>query len=86
MRKLPWGIFMGICAMFVFFLTVGLIALYLGLNGIADQTSETVSFFEYWYQTLMFVFDIIFVLGFAGCLTMYILRIKGEKTEEVAEA
>lgn len=77
MKKVPWGIIMGICAMFVFFLTVGLVAVHLGLNGIAEQTNESVSFLGVWYEVLMFVFDIVFVLGFAGSLTMYIFKEKG---------
>lgn len=74
MKKLPWGIFMGVCAMFVFFLTAGLIAVYILLNGVAAQTNEVASFFGEWYQILMFLLDILFVFGFAGSLGMYILR------------
>ncbi len=77
MKKVPWGIIMGICAMFVFFLTVGLVAVHLGLNGIAEQTNESIAFLGVWYEVLMFVFDIVFVLGFAGSLTMYIFKEKG---------
>ena len=36
---------MGVCAMFVFFLTVGTIAVYMLLNGVAAQTNDTASFF-----------------------------------------
>ena len=78
MKKLPWGIFMGVCAMLVFFLMAGLIALHILLNGIAAQTNETAAFFGQWYQVVMFVFDIVFVLGFGGSLTMYILKALGK--------
>ena len=84
MRKLPWGIIMGICAMFVFFLTVGTIAVYMLLTGVKGQTNETASLFDEWYQVLMFVFDIVFVLGFAGSLTMYI-RTEKEKAKNQGE-
>ncbi|MCI9460028.1 MAG: hypothetical protein HFJ21_06205 [Clostridia bacterium] len=84
MKKLPWGIIMGVCAMFVFFLTVGTIAVYMLLNGVAAQTNDTASFFGEWYQVLMFVFDIVFALGFAGSLTMFILREKADRAEEAA--
>ncbi len=77
MRKCPWGIIMGICAILVFFLTAGVIAVHLIMNGIAAQTNETVPFLGLWYETLMFVFDIVFFLGFAGSLTMYILKLRG---------
>ena len=78
MKKVPWGIIMGICAMLVFFLTVGLIAVHLGINGIAEQTNESIAFLSVWYEVLMFVFDIVFVLGFAGSLTMYIFKEQGK--------
>ena len=84
MRKLPWGIIMGVCAMLVFFLTVGTVAAYIILNGVAAQTNETASLFGEWYQVLMFVFDIIFVLCFAGSLTMYILKERGRLGEAEA--
>ena len=82
MKKLPWGIIMGVCAVFVFFLTVGTIAVYMLLNGVAAQTNDTASFFGEWYQVLMFVFDIVFALGFACSLTMFILREKADRAEE----
>lgn len=75
---------MGVCAMFVFFLTIGTIAVYMLLNGVAAQTNDTASFFGEWYQVLMFVFDIVFALGFAGSLTMFILREKADRAEEAA--
>lgn len=84
MKKLPWGIIMGICAMLVFFLTAGLIALYILLNGIAAQTNETAPFFGEWYQIVMFVFDIVFFIGLAGSVTMYVFKVTGrlDKKEE----
>lgn len=85
MKKVPWGIIMGICAMFVFFLTVGLIAVHLGMNGIAEQTNESIAFLSVWYEVLMFVFDIVFVLGFAGSLTMYIFKEQGKFGEVEAQ-
>ena len=84
MKKLPCGIIMCVCAMLVYFLTVGTIAVYMLLNGVAAQTNDTASFFGEWYQVLMFVFDIVFALGFAGSLTMFILREKADRAEEAA--
>ncbi len=77
MRKCPWGIIMGVCAILVFFLTAGVIAVHLIMNGIAAQTNETVPFLGLWYEVLMFVFDIVCFLGFAGSLTMYVLKARG---------
>ncbi len=75
-KNMPWGIIAGICAMSVFFLTVALIIVSLILGGVAAQTNETAGLFSEWYQTLMFVFDIIFVLGLAGSIVMYVFREK----------
>ncbi|MCX4312784.1 MAG: hypothetical protein OSJ83_02825 [Clostridia bacterium] len=83
MKKMPWGIITGICAMFVFFLTAGVVGVYILLDGIAAQTNTEAAFFGEWYQILMFVFDIVFVLGLVGSLTMYILKEKN-RTEEVS--
>ena len=85
MKKVPWGIIMGICAMLVFFLTVGLIAVHLGINGIAEQTNESIAFLSVWYEVLMFVFDIVFALCFAGSLTMYVFKERGKFGEAVNE-
>ena len=79
MKKLPWGIFAGISAMAVFFLTFGFVAIYVVLGAIAAQTNSDFSLFQNWWQTLMFVFDIIFLLILAFSIVMYILRIKASK-------
>jgi hypothetical protein len=77
LEKLPYGIFSGACAMFVFFATLALIAAYLILSGIAAQTSDTVSFFESSWQIALFIFDIIFFIAMIGTFVMYVLKAKG---------
>lgn len=77
MKKAPWGIIAGVCAIAVFYLTAGFIGSYYVLNGIAGQTQETASLFGEWFQVLMFVSDIVFVLAFGGALTMFVLKAKG---------
>ena len=78
MRKAPWGIIAGICAMVVFFATVGVIAAFIVLNTIAGQTNTTASMFGEWWQTALFVVDILFAVGFVVSLVMYIMKtIKG---------
>lgn len=49
----------------IFYLTIGFIAAYIILNAIANQTHNQSSIFENWWQTLIFVLDIIciFLLG-----------------------
>lgn len=85
MKKLPWGIFAGICAMIAFFAITGTVAAYIILNGVAAQTSETVTLFDNWYQTVLFVLDILSILGFAGCMAMFVLKQKSLKAEEVKD-
>lgn len=75
-KKMPWGIIAGICAMSVFFLTAAMIILFFVLDGVAAQTNTTAGLFSEWYQTFIFVFDIIFALGLIGSVVMYVLRQK----------
>lgn len=82
MKKLPWGIIAGICAMIVFFTVTGTVAAFIVLNGIAAQTNETATLFDEWWQTALFVADIVFALGLVGSCTMYVLRIKAKKGEK----
>ncbi len=79
MKKLPWGIFAGISGMLVFFLTFGFVAVYIVLSAIAAQTNSDFSPFQNWWQTLMFVFDIIFFLILAFSIFMYVVREKSKK-------
>jgi len=76
MKKWPWGIFAGVSAMFVFFLTVGFILAYVVLGGIARQTNSDFSMFQNWWQILIFVFDLIFFISLVGSTVMFILREK----------
>lgn len=85
MNKKFWGIVAGICAMLVFYITAGIIVAYLILNGIAGQTGETVSLFENWWQTLLVIADVIFLLGFAAGLTMFIRKKKLLKEKELTD-
>ena len=78
MKKMPWGIFTGIFAMCVFFTTIAVVALFIVLNSIAGQTHTTATLCDEWYQTLLFVLDIFFVIALAASATMYVLsRRKG---------
>ena len=79
MKKKPWGIFSGICAMLVFYLTLAFVAIYIVFGAIAAQTHSAFSMFQNWYQILIFIFDLIALGGFVYFLTMYI---KTRKKEE----
>ena len=73
-KKIPIGIISGAFGMVAFFATVGLIIGYLVVAGIAGQTMRTASFFENWWQVLIFVADLISVIIAVGSLVMYILK------------
>lgn len=45
-KKMPWGIIAGICAMSVFFLTAAMIILFFVLDGVAAQTNTTAGLFS----------------------------------------
>lgn len=79
MKKLPWGIFAGICAMLLFFMTGGFVGIYVVFSAIAAQTNSAFSPFENWYQVLMFIVDILALVGFVFSLVMYIRRKREEK-------
>lgn len=76
-EKIPFGIISGACGMFSFFATFGLIVAYVVMSGIAGQTADTVSFFENAWQTVLFVFDVIFAIVGIAALVMFVLKAKG---------
>lgn len=90
MKKLPWGIIAGICAIIAFFAIAGTVAAFIILNSIAGQTHTEASLFDEWYQIVLFAVDIIASLGLAGSVVMYVLRRelnseKGGQTVEKSE-
>lgn len=72
MKKIPWGIAAGVLAMFVFWLTLAVVAAFMILNQIAMQTHVSTTIFGTWWQTLLFVADIVVAVGAVFCLFMYI--------------
>lgn len=78
MKKVPWGILSGVFAGLVFYLTVGVVAAYLVLNGIAGATSGSVTLFSNWWQTVLFIADVVFGLGFLASIVMFILKAAGK--------
>lgn len=81
MKKLLWTLFAWICIEIAFFLTVGVVAAFLILNAIAGATSGSITLFTNWWQTLLFIFDVLFVGGAAVCFVMNYLtkkKVNGE--------
>lgn len=76
-KKFPWGIIAGACAIAVFYATAAIIILFMVGSGVKGQTNETASLFDEWYQTLLFVADLIFFLAMAASSVMSVLTKKG---------
>lgn len=85
LKKLPFGIIAGICAMLAFYGIVAFVGVHIVLSGVAAQTSHTSSIFENWWQVLLFIFDIIFVLGCFASLGLFIYQKKKYPKEEEEE-
>ena len=81
MKKLPWGIFAGICGIVVFFSTVGIIAAFIILSAIAGATSDCTTLFATWYQKTLFAADIIFGVGLILSVTMFVIKKLDNKRE-----
>lgn len=60
LKELPFGIIFGISLIACFYLTVAFVALYIVLNGVEAQTGGSITIFEDWYQTLIFILYYIF--------------------------
>ena len=86
MKKKPWGIFCGVSGVLVFYLTIGIWAVYKIFNQIQSQTSQTASLFDSWWQILLFVIDIICALVFIGSLAMFIIGEKKKKKKKDSES
>lgn len=76
MKKRPFGFLVGLCVILIFYFTVGLVASHLILSAIAAQTRNTVSIFDTWWQTTMFVLDILTFLGLGYLIVSQILAKK----------
>ncbi len=84
MKKLPWKLFAWICVEVAFFLTFGIVVAFLILNGIAGATSGGITLFTNWWQTLLFVADILFVGSAVACFVMH-FRTKKAANVQITE-
>lgn len=82
LKKIPWAIIAGAAAIAVFYATVAVVVLFVVYTGIEGQTNGTASLFGNWYQTLLFVADIIAVIVMAGASVMAVLKKKGKFDEK----
>ena len=68
-------------ALAVIYLTVGVIVSYVILEQIAQAINAHATLFGEWYQTLMFVLDIVCFIGLVGSIVMFIIT-KERRREE----
>ena len=73
MKKIHWGILIGVFAIITFYATFGIVFAYILLNAIEAETSGYATLFDNWWQTLLFVIDVISIIGLLGSITMKIL-------------
>ena len=81
-KKIPWGVLFWVCAEIAFFLTLAVVVAFIILNAIAGATSGGVTLFTNWWQTVLFIADVLIVACLVFCAVMYFTKGKN-KTEEV---
>ena len=64
MKKTPWGIWAGVFAIAVFYLTLGVVASYIILDAVAGATNTDATLFDQWWQVLLLGADAVCFLGF----------------------
>ena len=84
-RRVPFGILAGAFGMVVFFATVGRVVADAVLSGIEGEMMRTVSFFENWWQVLLFVVDVIAAVAAIASLAMFIVKKVYEGRTESSE-
>ena len=82
-KKIPWGLFAGLCGVLVFYLTVASVAVFIILDRIEKETNGHANFFGSWYQILIFVLDIIFV---AGTVVFSMLSVRNRRLRQLSSA
>ena len=81
-KKWPFGILTGACAIVFFYSLLAFVAVYLVLSGVAAQTSEVVSPFDSWWQILLFVVCILSFAGMVASFVLFILKRRNKGKEE----
>ena len=93
MRKVPWGILAGFCAILIFFATIGLIAGNILVSMIIKNTGVDDGVLGTWWIVLLIVVDVLAAIGFGVCMFFYIRKTRmlksvkreeGERHEEIA--
>lgn len=80
LSKLPYSIFIGVSVIVVFYATLALILTSVIFDGIAAATGGSASIFDTWWQTLIFVVDLLAGIVLVGAIVAKILFAERKKT------
>lgn len=75
-KKIPWGIIAGACGILCFYLTAAVIGVNFVFAQVNGQTGQVATIFDTWWQTLMFVCDVVFGIIFVGSIASFIAKKK----------
>ena len=79
-KKIPYGFFAGLSGIFAFYLTAAVIIAFVILNRIEAETNSSASLFGTWYQTMLFVLDILAVAATVFFIVMAVMG-RGKKRD-----
>lgn len=81
MKKKPYYLFAWLLGEAAFFITIAVVALYIVLNAISGATSGSITLFTNWYQTLLFILDVLCFVGIGVFVYLTIRENKKRKKE-----
>ena len=84
MKKKNYKTLAGALAIVVFYLTAAIVFAYVILEAMARATNTHATLFDNWWQTLLFVADILFVGGAVACFVMH-FRTKKAANVQITE-
>ncbi len=71
--KVPYGALAGVCGVLAFYLTAAVVASFQVLDRIEAETNNHASLFGNWWQTLLFVADILFACGMIAFIVLAVI-------------
>ena len=78
-RIVPYGFLAGFCSIFALYLTVAVVAVYLVMDRIEAETQSRAGLFDTWWQTLLFILAVFFVVCTILMLVMKLASLKSQK-------
>lgn len=82
--KVPFGALAGFCGVFAFYLTAAVIAAFQVLDRIEAETNNHATLFGNWWQTLLFVLDMVFIAGMIVLAVFAVLQYRKTRAERAA--